>query len=394
MTSPRRVPIFDGHNDVLLRLHLRGGEDPVRAFLEGGEKGHLDLQMARGRFRRRIVRNLRPLASDISRRRRSRGHRAFSKGGGDALPTSVLETLPARNTVLSMVSLLLRIERESQGRVRICRDVDDIQESVDHDALAAVLHLEGAEAIDPDFELLDVLYGAGLRSIGPLWSRPNAFGHGVPFLCPSSPDTGPGLTALGKELVGACNRLKILVDLSHLNERGFWDVAAISDAPLVATHSNAHALSPHARNLTDKQLAAIGETGGLVGINFATSFLRSDGRADADTPAELVVDHLEHVLKYVGEDGVGLGSDFDGARIPAGIGNAAGLQTLVEVMRARQYGEPLIEKLCFKNWLRVLERTWGRTQAQTKRRDRAIKPAGKAKPARAQGHVSRPPGSR
>jgi len=153
-----------------------------------------------------------------------------------------------------MVSLLLRIERESQGRVRICRDVDDIQESVDHDALAAVLHLEGAEAIDPDFELLDVLYGAGLRSIGPLWSRPNAFGHGVPFLCPSSPDTGPGLTALGKELVGACNRLKILVDLSHLNERGFWDVAAISDAPLVATHSNAHALCAASRNLTDEQL--------------------------------------------------------------------------------------------------------------------------------------------
>ena len=161
--------------------------------------------------------------------------------------------------------------------------------------------------------------------------------------------------------MAACNRLKILVDLSHLNERGFWDVAAISNAPLVATHSNAHALSPHARNLTDKQLAAIGETGGLVGINFATSFLRSDGRADADTPAELVIDHLEHVLRYVGEDGVGLGSDFDGARIPAGIGNAAGLQTLVELMRARQYGEPLIEKLCFRNWLRVLERTWGET---------------------------------
>ena len=395
MTSPRRVPIFDGHNDVLLRLHLRGGEDPIRAFLEGGEKGHLDLQMARrGGFAGGLF------AVFVPSPRISAGGDAVAAaapsqgGGGDALPTAVLETLPARNTVLSMVSLLLRIERESQGRVRICRDVDDIQESVDHDALAAVLHLEGAEAIDPDFELLDVLYGAGLRSIGPLWSRPNAFGHGVPFLCPSSPDTGPGLTALGKELVGACNRLKILVDLSHLNERGFWDVAAISDAPLVATHSNAHALSPHARNLTDKQLAAIGETGGLVGINFATSFLRSDGRADADTPAELVVDHLEHVLKYIGEDGVGLGSDFDGARIPAGIGNAAGLQTLVEVMRARQYGEPLIEKLCFKNWLRVLERTWGRTQAHTTRRDRAIKPAAKAKPARAQGHVSRSPGSR
>jgi membrane dipeptidase len=94
------------------------------------------------------------------------------------------------------------------------------------------------------------------------------------FLCPSSPDTGPGLTDLGKELIAACNRLGILIDLSHLNERGFWDVAAISNAPLVATHSNAHALSPHSRNLTDKQLTAIGETGGMVGVNFATSIPR------------------------------------------------------------------------------------------------------------------------
>jgi membrane dipeptidase len=189
----------------------------------------------------------------------------------------------------------------------------------------------------------------------------------VPFLCPSSPDTGPGLTDLGKKLIGACNRLRILIDLSHLNERGFWDVADISSAPLVATHSNAHALSPHSRNLTDRQLIAIRETGGIAGVNFATSFLRPDGRRDADTPIELVIDHLEHMLKVVGEDGVGLGSDFDGATIPAQIGNAAGLQNLVEVMRARDYGEPLIEKLCFSNWLRVLGQTW--ESAPTRRQD-------------------------
>ena len=91
--------------------------------------------------------------------------------------------------------------------------------------LAAVLHMEGAEAIDPKFEFLDVLHAAGLRSLGPVWSRPNAFGHGVQFLCPSSPDTGPGLTDLGKELGRRCNQLRILIDLSHINERGFWDVA-------------------------------------------------------------------------------------------------------------------------------------------------------------------------
>jgi membrane dipeptidase len=135
-------------------------------------------------------------------------------------------------------------------------------------------------------------------------------------------------------------------------------VAELSDAPLVATHSNAHALSPHSRNLTDRQLTAIRETGGMVGVNFAVSFLRSDGRQDRDTPVELIVDHVEHMLKLVGEDGVGFGSDFDGAMIPKRLGNAAGLPALAEAMRARGYGQPLIEKLCFRNWLRVLERTW------------------------------------
>ena len=91
--------------------------------------------------------------------------------------------------------------------------------------LAAVMHIEGAEGIDADFQALDVLYAAGLRSIGPVWSRPNIFGHGVPFRFPSSPDTGPGLTDLGKELVRCCNARRIIIDLSHMNEQGFWDVA-------------------------------------------------------------------------------------------------------------------------------------------------------------------------
>jgi membrane dipeptidase len=257
-----------------------------------------------------------------------------------------------------MASLLYRIERQSQGRVRVCRTVADIENCLRDDALAAVLHIEGAEAVDPGFEILDVLHAAGLRSLGPVWSRPNAFGHGVPFRCPSSPDTGPGLTDLGKALIEACNRLRILIDLSHLNERGFWDVAERSTAPLVATHSNAHAISPHSRNLTDKQLEAIGRSGGLVGVNFAVSFLRADGGCDRNTPLDTIVAHIEHMLERLGEDGVGFGSDFDGAPMPAELGNAAGLPKLVERLRERGFDEMLIEKLCWRNWLRVLRRSW------------------------------------
>jgi membrane dipeptidase len=352
MPSSELIPIFDGHNDVLLRLHRRSGGDPVTAFLEGEDSGQLDLAKARkGGFAGGLFAIFVPPV----KRRVTGGDTQNSLTVTDAPAVDLAE---AQRVTFAMAALLLRIERESHGRVRICRTVGDIEHCFANDTLATVLHIEGAEAIDENFDVLNVLHAAGLRSLGPVWSRPNAFGYGVPFRCPSSPDTGPGLTDLGKALVAECNRLRIMIDLSHLNEKGFWDVAALSNAPLVATHSNAHAISPHSRNLTDKQLAAIRETGGMVGVNYAVSFLRQDGKQDKNTPAQLIVDHAAYLIEHLGEDGVGLGSDFDGAMIPAELGNAAGLQILVEAMEQRQFGKALIEKVCFRNWLRVLGRTW------------------------------------
>jgi membrane dipeptidase len=191
-----------------------------------------------------------------------------------------------------------------------------------------------------------------------VWSRPNAFGHGVPFRFPSTPDIGPGLSDAGKALVRACNQLGVLIDLSHLNAQGFWDVARLSEAPLVATHSNAHALCPAARNLTDDQLRAIRESGGMVGLNFAVSMLRADGGPDAATPLEVMVRHLDHLIERLGEDKVGFGSDFDGTIVPSAIKDAAGLQHLVAALREAGYDAPLLRRLAFENWLRVLERTW------------------------------------
>ncbi len=354
MPSPPHIPFFDGHNDVLLRLNRRAGADAVAAFLEGEDKGQLDLPKARaGGFAGGLFAIFVP-----STEKKAAAKEPASPDFANTPEPPGVDVAEAQRTVFAMMSLLYRIEAQSAGRLRVCRDAGDIKSCLADDALAAVLHIEGAEAIDANFELLDVLHAAGLRSLGPVWSRPNAFGHGVPFRCPSSPDTGPGLTDLGKALIGACNRLKILVDLSHLNERGFWDVAKISDAPLVATHSNAHAISPHSRNLTDQQLAAIRDSNGLVGVNFAVSFLRPDGARDRNTPIELIVQHVEYLLERLGEDGVGFGSDFDGAPMPAELGDAAGLQKIVGALRQRGYRKPLIEKLCFRNWLRVLQRTW------------------------------------
>ena len=224
--------------------------------------------------------------------------------------------------------------------------------------MAAVLHLEGADAIDTDLDALYVLHRAGLRSLGLVWGRPNAFAEGVAVHFRRSPDTGPGLTEAGRRLVRACNELRVAIDLSHLNERGFWDVAALTDAPLVATHSNAYALCPSSRNLTDQQLDAISASGGMVGLNFAVNFLREDAVREADTPLEVMVSHTDYLVERVGIDCVGFGSDFGGVMIPQEMGDVSGLPKLMSALVERGYDERALRKLAHENWIRVLRKIW------------------------------------
>jgi membrane dipeptidase len=224
--------------------------------------------------------------------------------------------------------------------------------------VAAILHLEGAEPLAADLSDLEAWYARGLRSVGLVWSRANAFAEGVPFRFPSTPDTGPGLTTAGRELVRECNTLGIVVDLSHLNEAGFWDVARLSSKPLVATHSNAHALCASTRNLTDAQLDAIGASGGVVGVNFAVSFVREDGGQVAATPLEEIVRHVGYIAGRIGIDHVAFGSDFDGALVPGDLGGISGLPKLVDALRAGGFDDDAVAKVTHRNWLRVLGDTW------------------------------------
>jgi membrane dipeptidase len=355
MSRSSLMPVFDGHNDVLLRL-MRGKIQPEQAFLEGDNIGHLDWpRMKQGGLVGGFFAVYVPSESvgvDVDE--------LMAQAQYDVPLSSPLPLPTSQQVTAHMAALLIRIERASKGEVKIVRSAADIRHCIDAGKLAAILHIEGAEGIDPDLYMLDVLYEAGLRSIGPVWSRPNIFGHGVPFRYPSTPDTGPGLTDRGIELVRACNRLKIMIDLSHLNEKGFWDVVRLSDAPLVATHSNAWEICRHSRNLTDKQLGAIRESRGMVGVNFATSFIRPDGMRNDDTPLEEMIRHMDHLIDKLGVDGVGFGSDFDGATIPAEIGDVRGLPRLVDAMRRHGYDEATLRKLCYENWVNVLERTWGR----------------------------------
>jgi membrane dipeptidase len=191
-------------------------------------------------------------------------------------------------------------------------------------------------------------------------SRSNIFAHGVPFAFPSSPDTGPGLTEAGKALVRTCNRLGIVIDLSHLNEKGFWDVADRTEDPLVATHSGVHAITASARNLTDKQLDAIRDSVGIVGVNFHVGFLHPEGNNDAEaTSLTAIADHLEYMVGRMGIDHVALGSDFDGAVMPHDLKDAAGLPKLVAELRTRGYDDEALRKIAYENWLRIFTKIWG-----------------------------------
>jgi membrane dipeptidase len=150
----------------------------------------------------------------------------------------------------------------------------------------------------------------------------------------------------------------VLVDLSHLNAKGFWDVAKISTAPLVATHSNAHALSPSPRNLTDAQLDTVALSGGLVGLNFHVGFLREDGDAKAPTSLTEIVRHARYIADRIGVPHLALGSDFDGATMPSDLGDVTRLPALLDGLRAGGFVEGEVRAIAYENWLRVLRATW------------------------------------
>lgn len=343
--------IFDGHNDLLSCLWKEETRlnDAEKSSFFTGRDGDLDLAKCRaGGFAGGFFAVWVPGDPGTSPDPMA-VHRVFGP----------VDTARAHRDTAEQIAVLLRLTRARPDAIRLCRSVAEITAARAAGAIAAILHIEGCEGIGTSLDELYVYHAAGLRSLGPVWSRPNIFGHGVPFNFPASPDTGPGLTPAGIDLVQTCDRLGILIDLSHLNEAGFWDVARLSQKPLVATHSGAHAITASTRNLTDRQLDAIAESGGLVGLNFGCQFLRLDGLKNPATTAEDMLRHLDHLLSRLGEGGVALGSDFDGAMMPAFLQDAAGLPKLTGAMQHAGYGDALIRRICWDNWLDLLARSIG-----------------------------------
>ncbi|MDB6176029.1 dipeptidase [Paracoccus sp. Z330] len=348
------TPVFDGHNDFIQRV-VSAGDKGTSIWLDGDGTGHMDLPRLRaggmiGGFFAIWIPS--PSGPNDDATVAIMQNPPFELPLPDQIPHD--SALPH---AFRQAAALRALERT--GTLDIITSAAEIDEAAQNNRIAAIMHMEGAEAIR-DMDALHLWHAAGLRSLGPVWSRPTAYGHGVPFAFPSSPDTGDGLTAAGRQLVKECNALRIMLDLSHLNEAGFNDIAELSDAPLVASHSCAHAICPSARNLTDRQLGQIAESKGLVGLNYASSFLRPDGKRLPLDGFDVILRHLDHLLDTLGEDGVALGSDFDGALMPTELGSAAALPKLIEAMQNHGYGSDLVAKIASRNWIELLRRTWGK----------------------------------
>jgi membrane dipeptidase len=322
-------------------------------FLARSAEGHLDLPRAldgglAGGLFAMTAHPEHPPVNDLT----------VTKAGYEVRLAEPLDAAYALRKISEQLTALKQLEARAKGKIRIATNVDEIDTITRTGSFAVVLHMEGADGIDPDLLDLEAMHRSGLRSLGLVWSRPNIFGHGVPFAWPRSPDTGPGLTPAGKDLVRACNRLGVMVDVSHLNERGFWDVARLSSAPLVATHACVHAICPSTRNLTDKQLDAIRGSDGIVGVNFSVNDVRPDANLNDDTPLHVLTRHFHYLADRVGIERVAFGSDFDGATVPAAIRDASGLPNLIAALLASGFDEESVRKIAFDNWMRVIRLTW------------------------------------
>lgn len=308
-----RCLVIDGHADTLDRVLTEGC-----TFLEGSSALQLD-------WPRMIQAGLNVQALSLWTPPEYQGTRALHRA-------------------LSMIAALQGMQGR-QAELRQVMAASDLKAELP----GVMLTLEGADPLVDDLSLLEVFYRLGVRMIGLTWNGRNAFADGL--------KVGPrpsGLTALGRDLIKRMEERGIVLDLAHIAEPGFWDALEVSQGPVVVSHANAYALHAHPRNMSDDQLTAIAERGGLVGVTFVPGFLTTE-TADLDH----VLDHVDYMVRLVGEDHVALGSDFDGiTRPPTRLDHVGCLPNLTAGLLARDYAPERIEKLLGANWARVFRAVW------------------------------------
>lgn len=304
--------IVDAHCDTLTRL-VEGD----RSFAEDIPDGHLDLsRLLKGGIKVQFF------AAFVHPRFR---HRGMARA-------------------LALIDAFHRLVLPSP-EVSLATNIAEIRAAVRAGKVAGILSVEGGEALDGDMVNLRTLYRLGVRCLTLTWNARNELADGV-----GEGDRAGGLSRFGLAVVEAMNDLGMLIDVSHLAEPGFWDVLRESRAPVTASHANCRALCDHPRNLTDEQIRALAEKGGVVGITFVPDFV------DRHTPDfERLVDHIVHVVRVGGEECAGLGSDFDGfdGALP-GLPDAAALVRLPEALMARGFTPAMVDKVLSGNFMRLM----------------------------------------
>ena len=301
------IPFFDAHCDTLSRLYREGGT--LRA-----NDGQYDLDRA-GRFA--------PAAQFF----------AVWDCPFDTLYPFFQESL-----------------RANADRMMFCRTAADARAAGERGQLAAFLSLEGGETADCSPDRLERAYDLGARMVSLTWNHDNALGGGIG-------GDGRGLSEAGRSFVRRAKDLSMLVDVSHLSERSFWDLAGeMAGAPFIASHSNVKAVCAHRRNLTDEQLGIIVKSNGFTGINLYADFLSDSGTATLED----VFTHIEHFLSLGGTGHIGLGCDLDGCDVlPGGIRGVQDLGELYNYLLRKNYGESLVREIFYENLLEVVERVCG-----------------------------------
>ncbi len=247
---------------------------------------------------------------------------------------------------LELIAGAHRLISNNSDHIFLVRGKHDLERIPDPTRLGILLSVEGGEILGEDLYMLDIIFELGVRALGLTWNQRNAIAAGV-----GEADTQLKLSDFGQEVVRHMNKLGMLVDVSHLNEEGFWHVLEVSKDPIAATHSCAKALCGHPRNLTDQQLQALGRHKGVVGVNFYPQFLKETGGANRDD----VVRHIYHIAEVAGVETVGLGSDFDGIEeTPEGLEHVGHYHYLQEDLIKVGFSTQEVEQIMGRNFLRLL----------------------------------------
>lgn len=313
--------IFDGHCDTVLDIFNK-----KRSLGEKSDYSHLDIpRMKKGGV------NVQFFAAFIE---------------------EIYKPNASLKRTLQLIDCIYQQIEKNKEEISIATDYEQIKNTIEADKIAAILSIEGGEALEGDLGVLRMLYRLGVRLLTLTWNQRNQIADGV-----GESQTGSGLTEFGFKVIDEMNKLGMLIDVSHLSETCFWEVIKRSKSPIVASHSNCYALCPHLRNLKDEQIKAIAEKGGIIGITFVPDFLTNEKR---ETTIKDVTEHIDYLVKRVGVDYVGLGSDFDGTKVlPLGLEGVDKITNITKELLKQGYKVEDIKKILGENWLRVFTEVIG-----------------------------------